>query len=180
MGLDIATVLEKHSEVLKDELGCITDVEAKFQIDDSLEPMFLKARPVPYHLRERVNDELSGLEREGILERVDYSDWACPIVPIVKTNGKIRIYGDYRTTLNTATKTNQYPIPSIEDIYYTLNCGQVFSKIDCSYAYLQYILYVDYRKYTTINTPIGLFQYTRLPFGVSSAPAIYHRVMDNM
>ena len=83
-GLDIATVLEKHSEVFKDELGCITDVEAKFQIDDSVKPRFLKARPVPYHLRDRVNDELSRLEREGILERVDSSDWACPIVPIVK------------------------------------------------------------------------------------------------
>ena len=54
------------------------------------------------------------------------------------------------------------------------------SKIDCSNAYLQYIVNVDYRKYTTINTPIGLFQYTRLPFGVSSAPAINQRVMDNM
>ena len=88
-GLDIATVLEKHSELFKDELRCITDVEAKFQIDDSVEPRFLKARPVPYHLRDCVNDELSRLEREGILERVDSSDWACPIVPIVKTNGKI-------------------------------------------------------------------------------------------
>ena len=55
-----------------------------------------------------------------------------------------------------------------------------FCKIDCSNAYLQYRLHVDYRKYTTINTPIGLFQYTLLPFGVSSAPAIYQRVMDNM
>ena len=175
-GLDIATVLEKHSEVFKDELGCITDVEAKFQIDDSVKPRFLKARPVPYHLRDRVNDELSRLEREGILERVDSSDWACPIVPIVKTNGKIRICGDYRATVNTATKTDQYPILE----YSTLNGGQVFSKIDCSNAYLQYRLHVDYRKYTTINTPIGLFQYIRLPFGVSSAPAIYQRVMDNM
>ena len=77
---------------------------------------------------------------------------------------------DYRATINTATKTYQYPIPSIEGIYSTLNGGQVFSKMYCSNAYLQYILHVDYRKYTTINTPIGLFKYTHLPFGVSSAP----------
>ena len=66
--LYIATVLGKHSEVFKDALGCITDVEAKFQ---TVEPRFLKARPVPYHLRDRVNDELSRLERGGIIERVD-------------------------------------------------------------------------------------------------------------
>ena len=63
-GFDLATVLDKHSEVFKDELGCITDVEAKFQIYDSVEPRFLKARPVPYHLHNRVNDELARLERE--------------------------------------------------------------------------------------------------------------------
>ena len=88
--------------------------------------------------------------------------------------------GDYRAAINTTTKTDQYPIPIIEDIYSTLNGGHFFCKIDCSNAYLQYRLHVYYRRYTTINTPIGLFQYTRLPFGVSSAPAIYQRVMDNM
>ena len=53
---------------------------------------------MPYHLRDRVNNELSRLEREGILEIVDASDWACPIVPIVKSSGKISICGDYRAT----------------------------------------------------------------------------------
>ena len=89
------------------------------------------------------------------------------------------MHKDYRATVNTATKTDQYPIPRIEDIYSTLNGGKVFNKIDCSNAYLQYRLHVDYRKYTPINT-IGLFKYTHLPFGVSSAPSIYPRVMDNM
>ena len=145
-----------------------------------LSQRFPNAKPVPYHLRDRVNDELSRLEREGILERVDSSDCACPIVPIVKTSGKIRFCGNYRATINNATKTDQYHIPRTKDIYSTLNGGKVFRKFDCSNAYLQYRLHVDYRKYTTNNTPIGLFLYTRLPFGVSSAPAIYQRVMDNM
>ena len=67
--------------------------------------------------------ELSRLERKGSIERerVDSSDYACPIVPIVKTNGKLCICGDYRATVNTATKTDQYSIPRIEDIYFTLN-----------------------------------------------------------
>ena len=104
-----------------------------------------------------MNDEICRLEREGIC-----------------------ICGNYRAAFNTATKTDLYPIPRIDDINCTLNGGQVFSKIDGSNAYLQCRLHVDYRKYTNNKTHIGLFQYTRLPFGVSSAPAIYHRVMDNM
>ena len=112
--LNMATVLEKHSEVFKDQLGCITNVEAKFQVDDSVEPMFLKARHVPYHLLDRVNDELASLEMEGIIERVDSSDWTCPIVPIVKTNEKIRICGDYGATVNTATNLRQTNILFLE------------------------------------------------------------------
>ena len=68
-------MLEKHFEVFKDKLGCISDEEAKFQIDDSVESRFLKARPVPYHLRDRVNDELFRLEREGIIEGLILRIW---------------------------------------------------------------------------------------------------------
>ena len=58
-------------------------------------------------------------------------------MPIVKTNGEIRICGDYRETVNTETNTEQYPVPRIEYIYSTLNGGKVFSKINCSNAYFQ-------------------------------------------
>ena len=98
----------------------------------------------------------------------------------MKTNGQVRLCGDFRTTVNMATNTQTHPIPKIEDIYSTLSGGSVFSKLDCSNAYLQYPLHVDSRKYTTINTSAGLFRYTRLPFGVSSPPAIFQRVMDSM
>ena len=174
------TVLDKHSAVFGDDLGAIDGVQASFNIDPSVQPRFLKARPVPYAIRDKVEAELCRLEKEGILEKIEQSDWAAPIVPVVKSNGNIRICGDFRTTVNLATKTENYPIPKIEDIYSTLSGGSVFSKLDCSNAYLQYPLHPESRKYTTINTSLGLMRYTRLPFGVSSAPAIYQRVMDSM
>ena len=73
-GFDLAVVLGNHSEVLKNKLGCITDVEIKSQTNDSAKPRFIKARYVAY----------------GILERVDSSDGVCQIVLIVNTSGKIR------------------------------------------------------------------------------------------
>ena len=51
-----------------------------------------------------------------------------------KTSGKIRICGYYRATVNSVTRTVQYPIPITEDICSTLNGGNVFSKIDCLFA----------------------------------------------
>ena len=42
------------------------------------------------------------------------------------------------------------------------------------------LLHPDDRKYTTINTHLGLFQYTRLPFGIASAPAIFQQAMEKI
>ena len=108
------TVLDKHSAVFGDDLGAIDGVR------------FFKARPVPYAIRDKVEAELCRLEKEGILENIEQSDWAAPIVPVVKSNGNIRICGDFRTTVNLATKTENYPIPKIEDIYSTLSGGVCF------------------------------------------------------
>ena len=118
----------------------------------------MKARPVPYALRQKVTDELKRLETKGVIERVTHSEWAAPSVPVLKTNGHVRLCGDICTTVNMATNTQTHPIPKIEDIYSTLSGGSVFSKLDCSNAYLQYPLHADSRKYTTINTSAGLFR----------------------
>ena len=98
----------------------------------------------------------------------------------MKTNGQVRLCGDFQTTVNMVTNAQTHPIPEIEDTYSTLSGCSVFSKLDCSNVYLQYTLDPDSIKYTTINTPAGLCRYTKLPFGVSSSPAIPQRVMDNM
>jgi len=58
--------------------------------------------------------------------------------------------------------------------------GQVFSKIGLSHAYQQVELDDESQKYLTINTRRVLYRYKRLPFGVSSAPAIFQRIMDRL
>lgn len=52
--------------------------------------------------------------------------------------------------------------------------------MDLAYAYQQVKLEEDSRKFVTINTHTGLFEYTRLPFGVASAPALFQRIMENL
>ena len=85
------------------------------------------------------------------------SEWASPIVPVVKKNGSVRICGDFKTTLSPALKDEQYLLPKISDIFTTLAKGQKFSKIDLTQAYLQIEVHLDHRKYLTINTQKGLF-----------------------
>ena len=112
-------------------------IVGKIVIDSDAMPIFWKARIVPYAMKERVNYELERLLKEGIIESVNYSDWATPILPILKKDGSIRICGDYEITINKVAKIDSYPIPRIEDIFAQLAGGKIFTTIDLSNAYLQ-------------------------------------------
>ena len=85
----------------------------------------------------------------------------------------MRLCGDYKLTVNRAAKPDSYPLPRIDDLFTALTGGKVFSKLDLAHAYQQIALDDASRKLTIINTHKGLFEYTRLPFGVSAAPAIF-------
>ena len=98
-----------------------------------------------------------------------------------KKDGKsLRICGDFRITINQASKLDRYPIPKIADLFAKLAGGQSFTKLDMSQAYQQLVLDKESRKYAVINTHQGLFSYNRLPFGVSSAPGIFQRTMESL
>ena len=97
----------------------------------------------------------------------------------MKKDGRVRICGDYKVTVNRAAKLDKYPIPRIE-LFASLAGGKTFSKLDLSYAYLQIPLEKQSRRYVAINMHKCLFEYKRLPFGVASAPSIFQRVMENL
>ena len=167
----VEEVIKRHSEVFKEELGTLT---AKIYVEPGAKPIFHKPRPVSYFLKEKVANELQRLQTQGIISQVQFSDWAAPIVPVVKSDG------DYKVTVNRVAKQDIYPLPRVEDLFADLAGGKIFSKLDLKHAYQQVVLDEDSRKYTTVNTQQGLFQFNRLPFGISSAPAIFQRVMETL
>ena len=175
---ELRKLLQEYAEVFSDELGTITPVKAKLEVSPSAVPRFHRPRPVAYALKPLVEQELDRLEKAGVLERVDYSDWAAPIVTVPKRDGCVRICGDYKVTINPALDIDQYPLPRPEDLFATLAGGKYFTTLDLSHAYNQLVLDDDARPYLTINTHRGLYRYTRLPFGVASAPAVFQKTMD--
>lgn len=144
------------------------------------QPKFCRARPVPFSYRPAVEEELARMEREGIIERVAHSEWASPIVCVAKEDGSVRLCGDYKRTVNPACQADQYPMPKVEEMLASLSGCQRFTKIDLSQAYLQLPLAPESRKYTTINTHKGLYQFTRMPFGISAASAIFQKRIEEV
>ena len=177
----LQTVLTQYSEVFKPELDTMKNFKAKIFVDPTVPPRFCKARSVPYAMRPLVEAELDKLVTQGILTPVQHADWAAPIVPIMKADKKsVRICGDYKQTVNKASPLDKYPIPKIEDLFVKLAGGQKFSKLDMSQAYQQLCLDDESKKYVIINTSKGLFRYNRLPFGISSDPGIFQRVIESL
>ncbi|GFS65869.1 retrovirus-related Pol polyprotein from transposon 412 [Trichonephila clavipes] len=75
-----------------------------------------RVRTVPFALKGRVENEIDRLEKEGIIEKVDSSEWATPVVPVVKSDGSIRLCADYSVTLNPNLIVPQHPLPRLDEI----------------------------------------------------------------
>ena len=189
VGLDknmqvLAILPEKNtSEMLQeynvDESKPINNVEAKIYLREGAVPKFFKARQVPLAHKDLVNDALDELVAKDLIEPVTYSDWASPIVPVLKPDNTMRICVDFKY-LNSMINIERYPLPKLEDILTTVSDNCLFSKIDLTNAYLQISVAEEDRKYLVISTEKGLFRYKRLCFGLASAPGIFQRYISQL
>lgn len=75
---------------------------------------------------------------------------------------------------------DDYPLPTVDELFANMAGGEKFTKIDVQQAYLHLELHPNDREYLTLNTSLGLLQPTRLMYGVASAPAIWQKTMEVM
>lgn len=176
----IAEVKRKYSKLFDGKLGKVEGVTAKLELSEDAVAKFCKPRPVPFATKDLIAAEIAALVESGVLKKVDYSDWASPIVPVRKPSGKLRICGDFSVTVNKFLKIPEHPMPRVSELLAKLNGGQKFTKLDLSQAYQQVPLDEYSQKLVTINTHLGLFSYTRVPFGISAAPALFQGIMDKV
>ena len=125
----LQSILDAHSDVFSEGLGTLKGTTAKIYVDPEATPKLMKARPVPYALKAKVELELDRLQRENIISPVEFSEWTAPIVPVVKQDGSLRISGDYKGTVNQVSKLDNYPTPKTEDLLATLGGGNKFTKL---------------------------------------------------
>ena len=176
----IATLIDRYGSLFSEEQGELKGFTAHLALKEGAQPSYIPAREIPYAMRAKVEADLDRLVKRGVIYKVKHSKWASPIVVVPKPDNAIRVCGDYKPTVNPQLKVDQYPLPRPDDLINKLRGGKIFTKLDLASAYQQVILDEASREIVTISTHKGLFQYTRLPFGVASAPAIFQNVMDQI
>ena len=173
-------LLEKYGEVFQTGFGAMTRIKAHLTLKTGTRPIFCRFHSVLFAIRDKLGHELDRLEGQGLLQRVNYSEWAAPRVPVPKKDGSIRVCGDYKVTINPYLQVDQYPLPKPSELFACLTGGQSFTKLDLTAAYQQMMLDEESAKLVTVNMHQGLYQFYRLLFGVESAPAIFQRAMDSI
>ena len=153
------TLLQRHQPLFSKELGEIRPFTATLHVKPDATPQFFKPRPVTFAIKDAISQELKRLEQQGTISPVTHSQWATPIVSVPKKDGKFRICGDYKVTVNQVLAVEEYPPPIPEELFSTLSGRKLFSKLDLSQAYLQLPVQAESKPYLTINTHQGLYAY---------------------
>ncbi|XP_022816983.1 uncharacterized protein K02A2.6-like [Spodoptera litura] len=174
------TLQGRYPAVFSDKLGLFNKFKVKLHLKEDAKPVFIRARPLAFALKNKVDNEIDRLVRLGVLKPVDHARYASPIVPVLKQNGTIRICADFSTGVNKQLMIDQYPLPTVTELFSKLYGGQQFTKLDLSSAYNQFMLDDESQELTCINTHRGLFKQTRLCFGIASAPAVFQRAMEGV
>ncbi|KRX70751.1 Transposon Tf2-6 polyprotein [Trichinella sp. T6] len=176
----VELVLRKYQAVFTPNLGCYTGEPVSLDLDPSVPPIRMKARKVPFALKEKIDMELDKLVKQKVLEPVSHPVWATPIVTPMKPDGSVRICGDYKCTINKALLKHAYPVPAVSHLLASLAGGKVFAKLDLAQAYQQLVVDKKTADAQTIITHRGAFRVKRLQFGVSAAPGIFQGLIDQL
>ena len=162
-------------------IGKLVDFDLAVETwEQDAKPKYFKAHSVPYSLKAKIEAQLDKLVKEGVIKPVQQAEWVAPIVPIIKSDNTVCICGDFKVTINAVSKLDRYLIPKIEGLLATLSGGRSYTKLDLKQAYQQLLLDEESKQFVVINTHKGLFRYNRLPYGISLAPGIFQRTMDNL
>ena len=101
-------LVSEYADLFKDTTGKMKNSFAKLEVRDNVKPVFCKSRTVPFAMKKKIQEELDKLENDGIIRKVQTSDWADPLVPVIKPTGKLRLCGDYTVTVNKAISLDTY------------------------------------------------------------------------
>lgn len=157
------------------DFGCTSRVKHHINLHDPT-PFKHRARPIHPHDVEAVRKHLRELLDAGVI-RESESPFSSPIVVVKKKNGGIRLCIDYRK-LNLQTIKDAYALPNLEESFSALNGSKWFSVLDLKSGYYQIEMHEEDKAKTAFVTPLGFWEFNRMPQGATNAPSTFQRIME--
>ena len=139
-------------------------------------PIKLLPYRTPIIRRETIRRMVDEMCEQGIVQP-SRSPWASPVVLVPKKDGSLRFCVDFRR-LNLITRKDVYPLPKVDDIFDTLCGAHYFTSLDLASGYWQVELDKDAREKSAFTTYHSLYEFIRMPFGLSNTPPTFQRVMQ--
>lgn len=176
VGMEVNAV----QQIIDEPFPAIPNVEIDFEIDESVPP----TQNAYFRLAENWHDPavklLMQMKAKDIIEPVQHAPaWVSPMGAVPKGKDGFRLVINMRNA-NKAIKRKFYPLPRIEQLRTRLRGAKIFSKLDLKSAYHHLLLTERSRDITTFMTPMGMFRFKRLMFGVNCAPEIFQREMEKI
>ena len=176
----IVELFSKHKDVFLHndlDIGYSNTVTHRIETTDDA-PVTAPYRRIPPSQYEEVKKHIQDLLDKNIITK-SASPYASPIVIARKKDNSIRLCVDYRK-LNQRTVRDAFPLPRIVESLDSLHGSTVFSTCDLASGFHQIAMDPDHQHKTAFVTPFGLFEYTRMPFGLCNSPATFQRLMQNV
>ena len=174
----VYALLKRHAGVVGTselDLGLTETIRHQIIIENT-GPIKQRYRRFPDPLRRDIQVEIDKLLERGIIEP-SHSAWSSPLVPVRKKNGSLRLCVDYRL-VNKFTRKDSYPLPHINDAISKFKDMKYFSSLDLLSGYHQVAMEEDSKEVTAFSNGEDIYQYTRLPFGVTNGPATFSRLVN--
>jgi len=157
------------------DLGFCDILEHDIDTGDSL-PIKQSPRRPPFAAREAEDKIVDEMITSGVIE-LSQSPWASPVCLVEKKDDTYRFCIDYRR-VNAINKKDAFPIPDIHDALDHLRGARYFATFDLLSGYWQLVMTERAKEASAYCIRRGLFQFTRMPFGLAGAPATFCRLMS--
>ena len=133
---------------------------------------------IPERMVPVLMEEVKVMRELGVIEPSN-SEWSNPVVLVIKKDGSIRFCIDFRK-VNEQSEFDAYPLPRLDDLIERVGQARYISTLDLCKGYWQVPLTEAAKPLTVFRTPQGLWQFTKMPFGLQGAPATFQRLMNKV